>query len=82
MLTALRHPASAGQQRRLPGHGQPLAPHPYPSDFEPGSSRPEARAEAGDTCGRWTPTFRQSTEITSAAGAEHASGRLRGRNDP
>ena len=24
MLTALRHPACAGQQRRLPGHGQPL----------------------------------------------------------
>jgi len=25
MLTALRHPGCAGQQRRLPGHGQPLA---------------------------------------------------------
>jgi hypothetical protein len=24
MLTALRHPACAGQQRRLSGHGQPL----------------------------------------------------------
>jgi len=24
MLTALRHPASACQQRRLSGHGQPL----------------------------------------------------------
>ena len=41
------------------------------------SSWPEARAEAGDTCGRKTLTFRQSLEITSAAGAEHASGRLR-----
>jgi len=25
MLTALRHPGSAGQQRRLAGHGQPRA---------------------------------------------------------
>ena len=25
MLAALRHPACAGQQRRLAGHGQPLA---------------------------------------------------------
>jgi len=25
MLAALRHPGYAGQQRRLPGHGQPLA---------------------------------------------------------
>ena len=39
----------------------------------------EARAEAGDTCGRRAPTFRQSRELTSAAGAEHASGRLRRR---
>jgi len=28
MLTALRHPGSAGQQRRLPGTGSPeLVPH-------------------------------------------------------
>jgi len=25
MPAALRHPACAGRQRRLPGHGQPLA---------------------------------------------------------
>jgi len=30
MLTALRHPACAGQQRRLPGHGQPSRPTPIP----------------------------------------------------
>ena len=41
------------------------------------SSGSEARAEAGDTCGRWTPTFGKGRELTSAAGAEHASDPLR-----
>jgi hypothetical protein len=41
------------------------------------SSGSEARAEAGGTCGRKTPTFRQGLELTSAAGAEHASDTLR-----
>jgi len=35
MLTALRHPACAGQQRRLSGHGQPLTDDSYPSALGP-----------------------------------------------
>jgi len=30
MLTALRHPGCAGQQRQLLGHGQPLASSSFP----------------------------------------------------
>jgi hypothetical protein len=37
MLTALRHPACAGQQRRLSGHGQPLTD----ASMRPQRQRPE-----------------------------------------
>jgi hypothetical protein len=86
----LRDWASWRSERPATGHGQPLASQSCPTDFAQGSSWPEARAEAGDTCGRWTPTFRPSRELTHrrwvgdliAAGAEHASGQLRGPDDP
>jgi hypothetical protein len=47
MLTALRHPASAGQQRRLSGHGQPLT-----DDFESNKSKPPAEAGGLRVCAR------------------------------
>ena len=71
--------AARRNQTPAPGHGQPLASSSLADDSGGRSSRPEARAEVGDTCGRRAPIFRWRRELTSAAGAEHASGWLRRR---
>jgi len=51
MLPALRHPAYAGQQRRLSGHGQPLAEFVSPRST---GCQPVSWGGAG-----WKPTLRQ-----------------------
>ena len=53
MLTSLRHPWLRSSATPAPGHGQPLAASGLAFDSldcRSGSSRPEARAEAGATC--------------------------------
>jgi len=95
MLTALRHPGCACQQRRLPGAGSPSLP-PVAQVFNlcvfqvrygtlvrlRKGEQPDRRHAQKPVrlVPRWGAPKRSRRELTSPAGVEHASGRLRCRD--
>ena len=71
MLTALRHPACAGQQRRLAGHGQPaLVRRVHRSD---GSIQARRASEGIRTTARLRPT----SSTTASQDAKRSTSKLR-----